>query len=52
MTAHAQPHGGAQYVDTVAPPHATALARALPHIGSRMVVSRVIGGLFLLGFLS
>lgn len=52
MTTHAQPHSHAQHTDTAASPAATSLAKGLPRIGSRMVVSRVIGGLFLLGFLS
>lgn len=52
MTAHTQPHIRAQHADSTAPPDANPLARRLPRIGSRMVVSRIIGGLFLLGFLT
>ena len=52
MTALTQPHVRAQHADPIAPPDATPLTRRLPRIGSRMVVSRIIGGLFLLGFLT
>jgi hypothetical protein len=52
MTAHAQPRARAQHADTTGPPDATPRTTRLPSIGSRMVVSRIIGGLFLLGFLT
>ncbi len=52
MTAHMQSHVRAQHTDIIASPDTTPLARRLPRIGSRMVVSRIIGGLFLLGFLT
>lgn len=45
-------HARAQHVDSIAPPDDTLLARRLPRIGSRMLVSRIIGGLFLLRFLT
>lgn len=51
MTAYTQPHDQVQDANSGAPPtvHLPAGRRG---IGSRMVASRVIGGLFLLGFLS
>lgn len=52
MTAHTQPNIRAQHADTTAPYDANPLVRRMPRIGSRMVVSRIIGGLFLLGFLT
>lgn len=52
MTTHAQPRARAQHADPTGPPDDTPRTTWLPSIGSRMVVSRVIGGLFLLGFLS
>lgn len=52
MTAYAQPRARAQHADTTGPPEATQRTTRLPSIGSRMVISRIIGGLFLLGFLT